>query len=456
MSAEKLKQMWGGVDDNVKTWLTGALAGGGIGAVGAGALSAADDRKGESKKERRTRILRQALLGGGLGAGIGSLPAGLNMIDGELNKDKTFFDPNTIEIDGETPLAHDSGVLSPISNAYNRMVNYGDEAGSFANNAVSNLLGVGTAGLMGRGVLFNTGRDGKRLSLLRELSKSKQTGLANIYKDIINSTPNAPDWAKRQLTNLTGITGNLENNKVGDKLNLQSMLRDTKGNARSLGGNKVIDALRKQLGIAQGSGKLSVGDNLKFRNALNLGGVDISKQDSLNKLLKGTSMQGRVNSGNTVTRYLGKLRGIGARGRMAPTAYLAQASARIGLPTAAGWLARKGVQGAGTLLEDGIAQISPDGHPQLTRFARNHHRAYINKALERIIERAKGEGADYKPTAEDVYKELQSSNMPEGSRPKLELIKNLLGNAWLGKEDDNDREFQESILENLKGKMWDK
>lgn len=452
MSAEKLKQMWGGVDDNVKTWLTGALAGGGIGAAGAGALSAADDRKGESKQDRRTRVLRQALLGGGLGAGIGSLPAGLNMIDGELNKDKTFFDPNTIETGGSTPLAHDSGVLSPLSNAYNRMVNYGDEAGSFANNAMSNALGVTTAGLLGRGVLSNTG-GGKRLSLLKELSKSKQTGLANIYKDIINSTPQAPSWAKSQLKSLTGITDNLEKNQVGDKLNLQSMLTDNKGNARSLGGNKVIDALRKQLGIKD-SGKLSIGENQKFRNTLNVSGVDISKQDSLNKLLKGTSMEGRVNSGNALTRTLGKLRGIGARGRMAPTSYLAQALGRIGLPTAAGLGVRKGVQGAGTLLEDGMATL--DGHPQLTRFARNHHRAYINKALERIIARAKGGGADYKPTAEDVYDELQSSNMPSGSRPKLELIKNLLGNKWLGKEDDNDREFQETILENLKGKMWDK
>lgn len=447
MSAEKLKQMWGGVDGNVKTWLTGALAGGGIGAVGAGALSAADDRKGENKKDRRTRILRQAVLGGGLGAGIGSLPAGLNMIDSELNNDKTFFDPKELVPDGESSLSHATGTLSPISNTLNRIMNFGDEASSDVTNNVANTAGGGLAAYLGRGLLMNTG-GGDKLSLRNMLSKQKNSGLVNMLTDIISQKKKSQS-VTGTLSYLNDLRKGITDNKTGGKLNLQHLIQTPTGGSKP----GIIDALRKQLSIDK-NGK---GGGTKFRNVLAASGIDVSNKGNLEKLLRGTSMENRVSSGNALTRSLGKLRGIGARGRMGGTDYAIQLGSRLGLPALSGFGAKKSIQGAGTLAEEAAAQFTPGGHPQLTRFAIGHHRASITKAIERIKERSQAGGvSDYKPTSEDIYKELQSSNLPEKSRPNLELIKNLLSNSWDGKEDDNAKDFQKAILEGRGERLWDK
>ena len=59
------------MNDTLKKFLIGSLGAGAAGGGLAGLLSMRNDVKGESKKERRKRILTNSLLGAGLGAGAG-------------------------------------------------------------------------------------------------------------------------------------------------------------------------------------------------------------------------------------------------------------------------------------------------------------------------------------------------------------------------------------------------
>jgi hypothetical protein len=81
------------MNPTLKKWLIGALAGGAGGAGLSGLLAHSKKVKGESQKQRRKRIMRQALLGGGLGAGVGSLPAGIEALTSSANNPSLSFKP---------------------------------------------------------------------------------------------------------------------------------------------------------------------------------------------------------------------------------------------------------------------------------------------------------------------------------------------------------------------------
>jgi hypothetical protein len=337
------------MNPTLKKWLIGALAGGAGGAGLSGLLAHSKRVKGESKKQRRKRIMRQALLGGGLGAGVGSLPAGISALSSASSNPSLSFKPSTPGSDSGYISNKIPGVLGQFQNA---VLNHKPFSGQLNSGFDLASIGLGGAG-----------------ALLPGAAQSKI--LEKARKEIGNTTNRQLNTVLGKL-NLTGGGSATDGSKINNIANVtgRSSLRDALLSKDTTGGTNSFTRNLKAYNLLRNSG-------LEHSRAAKM----LGKQNTgLSRVLRAMGM--RTSGGGTanISRRL-QARGIAGQGLRGIVGYA--------IPQLLG-------QGAEAVKGTTDSNIS-------TR----QGQAYALGVIRNIEDKLRSGNADFKPSYEDVTGEMR-------------------------------------------------
>jgi len=363
MSIEK--EAKGGIDlepgffqDGKNTLLAGSLGLGAIGGLGSAFLSSRNKDDTETKEQRRSRILRQGLLGAGLGATVGSAPGILQMLS-ESQETRPEGGSDPLEFLG---MQGGSDTISEIGNSWGGIKNitgmnmnpldpenFGSGTGQSQGANIMSLLGAGGMALKDRGSDWFKKYKAKALTrpannfLTNTLSGTINDDLINKIKKQVGSNVKLPGFNPKKFS---------ESLKQGPRSVLDSikqMKRDYETNHSAgtrLGPiqapSKFYDALVKRITDSQPAG----GDAQKSLYAA-LRRVGLSSKD-IKELHSGSSGQAPPSTVLQRLKNMGIRDPLGGGSTLSTAARLGQGARRLWNPL----LAFGGTQAAGALINN--------------------------------------------------------------------------------------------------------